>query len=76
MKRMSSSSMQVPSTLSPWFLASIALVALIAVALAVALVVTSGIGPHLALVAQSAAHSLLANGGGPRWPCPGGVPYC
>src|SRR5258707_11682643 len=53
------------------------LLALIVAAVALfvlALVVAAAIGgPHLA---QSLAHSLLANGGGPRWPCPGGTPVC
>ncbi len=49
--------------LSPWFVALIAMMTLVAVALLVALVVTSGIGPHVAHVApvaQSLAHQGLA----------------
>jgi hypothetical protein len=76
MRDTSSPHAQALDTLSPWFVALIASMALVAVALAVVFVVTSGAGPHLALAARSASHSLLANGGGPRWPCPGGVPYC
>jgi len=52
---------QALAMLSPWLVALIASMALVAFALAVAFVVTSGAGPHLAQAAQSAAHSVLAS---------------
>jgi hypothetical protein len=56
--------------------ALIAMMTLVAVMLAVALVVTSGVGPHLAHLTQSFTSNLLANGGNPHPWCPGGAPTC
>jgi hypothetical protein len=63
--------------LSPYFVAFILLMTLVAVALAVTLVVASGVGPHLAHAVASSLHtSSLAVRPYPSGPCPGGLPTC